>query len=222
MIMQTIYILSNTATIDLMRNNDEFLVDNYKLVFFTVIGEEEEKIINSSSENRILITHGVSQILSEKQLKLFSMSINIHSASPDFPGRDPHHYASYNNSSTYGAVAHFMTPKVDSGGIIDAEIIDSKECDSSWEYLKIGDQCSLTLMSRVLKKIDNNDNISENGMHWGPKKTKRSDLIEYSRISLFNTKEEVRRKYKSFQENIDHKNLYIDIHGLRFRFEKEI
>ena len=38
-------------------------------------------------------------------------AINIHAASPQAPGGDPHHFAIYDKVKEYGATLHYMTKK---------------------------------------------------------------------------------------------------------------
>ena len=41
-------------------------------------------------------------------------AVNIHGGTPEFPGRDPHHFAVYHGAKLFGATAHFMNDLVDS------------------------------------------------------------------------------------------------------------
>ena len=51
-------------------------------------------------------------------------AVNIHAASPQYPGRDSHHFAVYDESTQYGETLHWMTEHVDAGSIIDVELFD--------------------------------------------------------------------------------------------------
>ena len=48
-------------------------------------------------------------------------AVNIHGGTPEFPGRDPHHFAVYHGAKLFGATAHYMNDLVDSGPIIDVK-----------------------------------------------------------------------------------------------------
>src|SRR5579862_1895060 len=49
---------------------------------------------------------------------------NIHPASPDYPGSHPASFAIYDGATRFGATAHEMVPRVDSGPIVDVEWFD--------------------------------------------------------------------------------------------------
>src|SRR5215467_13519659 len=44
---------------------------------------------------------------------------NVHPGTPDFPGRDPWHFARYEGRREIGATLHRMTARVDAGEILD-------------------------------------------------------------------------------------------------------
>src|SRR5262249_229160 len=58
-----------------------------------------------------LISHSTSVIVPASVLEVLQgRAVNIHAASPRYPGRDPHHFAIYDGAARYGATAHVMTP----------------------------------------------------------------------------------------------------------------
>ncbi len=66
-----------------------------------------------------LIAFNTGLIIPQRLLDRFILpSINFHAASPEFPGRDPHHWAIYHGATEYGVTAHIMTSKVDDGPIV--------------------------------------------------------------------------------------------------------
>ena len=48
-------------------------------------------------------------------------NINFHPGSPEFPGIGCFNFAIFNSAEKFGATAHIMEPKVDTGKIIDVE-----------------------------------------------------------------------------------------------------
>ena len=64
---------------------------------------------------RQLITFLTGVIIPRETLNLWDAAINFHPASPDFPGRDPHHWALYFEARSFGAVVHVIAPEVDRG-----------------------------------------------------------------------------------------------------------
>ena len=78
-----------------------------------------------ATEHNLLLSFGTSVIVPDWILQNKNLlSLNVHAASPNYPGRDPHHFAVYNNATQYGATLHFMTSKVDSGPIIDVKMFN--------------------------------------------------------------------------------------------------
>src|SRR5207245_6682120 len=70
-----------------------------------------------------LISFGTSVIVPATLLaRLIKPAYNLHAASPEFPGRDPHHFAAYLGAKTYGATLHLMTERVDDGPIVAVEM----------------------------------------------------------------------------------------------------
>ena len=48
----------------------------------------------------------------------YKIAINFHCGPLEYPGPDPHHWASYDKSKYYGGVCHFMNSKPDNGSVI--------------------------------------------------------------------------------------------------------
>ncbi len=90
------------------------------------------------NKKNILITCNVGHIIPLKIFSRFHLALNIHPGSYKFPGRDPHHWACYEKSKDFGATAHIMEKIVDSGKIIDYEIMKVTENQNPSDYHKIG------------------------------------------------------------------------------------
>ena len=50
--------------------------------------------------------------------RLDGPAYNFHAASPDYPGRDIHHFAVYRGVRRFGATAHKLAARVDTGPIV--------------------------------------------------------------------------------------------------------
>ena len=90
------------------------------------------------SNKNALLSCNTGTIIPEKIFKKFLISINIHPGSFEFPGRNPHHWACYKNSSKYGATAHIISKDVDQGRIIDYELVDINKNLCPSDYKNIG------------------------------------------------------------------------------------
>src|SRR5688572_2747045 len=63
-----------------------------------------------ASPAAILLSFGTSVIVPDAILRTPGLlPINIHAASPQYPGRDPHHFAAFDGVTEYGATMHLMT-----------------------------------------------------------------------------------------------------------------
>src|SRR5436190_12579513 len=116
----------------------------------------------------ILISFGTSVIVPEAVLNLSAMTpINVHAASPEYPGRDPHHFAVFDGVVTYGATMHVMTRHVDAGPIVDVE---SFAVGPSWrpvDLLRRANDAGFVLLDRLFASIAANGRPPlPNGRPW--------------------------------------------------------
>lgn len=145
---------------------------------------------------------------------------NVHAASPEFPGRDPHHHAIYRGATTYGATLHLMVEKVDAGDIVAVETFPVETDATPRFLLDAANEAGLRLIERVgLRLLDGKPLPPLSGVSWGPVKTARSDLLRLCRISPLIGAEELERRYRAFDGG-SHDNLTVDIHGRTFRIDK--
>ena len=62
-------------------------------------------------DNGLIVPEGVLEGLNWR-------AFNYHSAPPEYPGRDVHHFAIYDDAEYFGATLHKMTKRVDEGEIL--------------------------------------------------------------------------------------------------------
>ena len=67
----------------------------------------------------VTICSGV--IVPKAALELLDRGINFHGGPPEYPGRDPHHWAVYDGAKVFGITMHKLAAKVDSGDILAVE-----------------------------------------------------------------------------------------------------
>lgn len=184
-------------------------------------GAFELKRLDNSSENS-LITFGISEIIQEGVFKSFSNAINIHAASPEYPGRDPHHYAIYDKAKQYGAVAHIIEKKVDTGDIIDAELFDVPPNISAQGLLDLANNAGMTLLMRIVLDIVESKPIHPNGMKWSGIKRSRNNFNEFLKLKPYDSYNMIYDKYHAFQKGSSYKNLSMEMFGLTFRYESGV
>ncbi|WP_109259407.1 formyltransferase family protein [Hyphobacterium indicum] len=143
-------------------------------------------------------------------------AINIHPAAPDYPGRDPHHFAFIDGVRRYGATAHRMTESVDAGPIYDIEWFDVPDGASPHDIMLLADEAGQRLAERIFTRLGCGERLEPNGVEWGPCKTSRNDFRRLCRISPIAYKAEFDRRMAAVA-NPEYRNAFVDLHGRVFR-----
>lgn len=168
----------------------------------------------------LLLSFGTSVIVPESLLELPGLlALNVHAASPDYPGRDTHHFAVYDGVTEYGATLHFMTSKVDAGPIIDVELFGVPADTRPARLLELANQAAWTLLGRLLEKLAGEKTLVPlGGISWGVRKTTRKMFLELCRVDVSMTEIEFARRLKATSMP-GYNNLFFELHGHRFRLE---
>lgn len=144
---------------------------------------------------------------------------NIHPATPDYPGRDPQHFAFYDGSSTAGATLHRMEQSVDSGEILD---VAEKELDRAKGvdyFIEQSQLLSIVLLLRNLPALLDDTVKAAGRYRWRmEQKRSRNDFLKMCKIEPDMDAEEIRRRIEAFS-NPAYRNIYVDINGYRFKYE---
>ncbi len=153
--------------------------------------------------------------------KLATPAYNLHAASPEFPGRDPHHHAIYRGAKTYGATLHIMTSLVDAGPIVGVEMFAVEPGDAPLDLLARANEAGMILLERHGTRLLASRSLAElDNVCWGKTKTTRADLTRLSEITPLIDEIEFERRYRSFDGG-DHDNLALQLHGKTFRIDKK-
>jgi methionyl-tRNA formyltransferase len=171
----------------------------------------------------LLMSFGTGVIVPEWILEQNELlAVNVHSATPQYPGRDPHHFAIYDGVTQYGATMHIMTKNVDEGPIIDVEIFDVPADVYPYNLLTLANEAGWELISRFFSSLKSGRPIAPiQGMHWGARKSTRKMFLEMCRIDLAMPRSEIARRYRATAMP-GYSNLYLDLHGYRFRIEGQL
>jgi methionyl-tRNA formyltransferase len=173
----------------------------------------------AATSGDILLSYATSLIVPQDQIDRFGAAYNVHAAPPDYPGRDPHHFAIYDGARRYGATCHVMTARVDAGAIVDVEWFDVAPDETPDTLLKRADQAAVTIIQRLGPKFRNRP-LPAIGQTWGQRKTRRSDFLAMCRISPNLSREEFDRRLRAFSSGRHH-NLTVEVHGRIFRIEND-
>lgn len=117
--------------------------------------EQEKKLLNFINDNQIdlVVLARYMQILSDDLSKqLFGKVINIHhSFLPSFKGAKAYHQAHKRGVKLIGATAHYVTPDLDEGPIIEQEVARAKHSDSAEDLVRIGRDTECRVLSRAVR-----------------------------------------------------------------------
>lgn len=188
---------------------------------FKSVSEKKQlvDVFNEFNDISYLISFGTNVIVPEFILaKQDLIAVNIHAASPEFPGRDPHHYAIYEGARVYGATLHYMTKNVDAGPIIDVEFFEVQHDDTPVSLLKKANQSSWLLIRKTLSLIKASQNLPLSTMKWSTKKRTRKDFLNYCKIDTSITNEELHKRIKAFHVE-GFNNISLEIHGVTFFYK---
>lgn len=167
------------------------------------------------TDNIWLISHSTSVILPANILAALSgRAVNIHAASPAYPGRDPHHFAIYDGATRYGATAHFMTPKVDDGAILDVEWFDVANNETPATLLAKANAAALKVADRLVPKLLAGT-AAPNGERWGTRKTTRLAFQALCKVTPDMPPAEIERRRRAVFIP-GRANLFVMLSGIRF------
>jgi methionyl-tRNA formyltransferase len=168
----------------------------------------------------LLISFGTSVIVPPTILQQSGlMAVNIHAASPRYPGRDPHHFAAFDGVSEYGATMHVMTRHVDAGPIIGVERFAVERDCLPVELLRRANEAGFTLLRRLCEALRSTGQLPQPiPEQWGPHRYTRKEFLELARIDCSMSADEVRRRLRATAMP-GYNNAYVMLHGHRFRLE---
>jgi hypothetical protein len=169
----------------------------------------------------LLLSFGTGVIVPDEILsRLGRPAYNLHAASPEFPGRDPHHHAIYRRAKTYGATLHIMTEKVDAGPIVAIETFPVPSDATPDSLLAAANEVGIRTIEKCGRRLLNAEPMPAlPDVVWGKVKTTRSDLIRLSRMSPLIDEDEFQRRFHAFDGG-EHDNLVVELHHRTFRIDK--
>lgn len=154
-----------------------------------------------------LLSFGTGVIVPDDILRS-ATCLNIHAASPEFPGRDPHHFAVYYGATEYGATLHVMTSRVDRGPILDVELRAVPENATPSDLLRIGNTAGFALMQRLFREGIPRE---RSDVRWGPRTFTRRDFRALCRIDEHMNEMEIERRRRAVAMP-GYENLYFAPH----------
>ncbi|HBM89901.1 MAG: formyltransferase family protein [Parvibaculaceae bacterium] len=204
-------ILSNDTLMDRLLR----IAESQKEISEIVPAYKLEELIsagNAGWHDVFLLSFGTGVIVPKNILEqLGTRAINIHPATRQFPGRDPHHFAAYENVVEYGATAHRMTERVDAGEILIESRVSVETELSPDKLLEIAEGCGIDLFQRLIEIVfDSDHELPRSGLHWEGKKRTRKDFQALCRVNQLMDNEELLRRERACAHP-DFDNLSIEL-----------
>ncbi len=116
---------------------------------------QEERMIEKLQEQRIdlIVLARYMQILSERFVDRYpNRIINIHhSFLPAFAGARPYHQAHERGVKIIGATAHYVTPELDQGPIIEQDVVRISHRDSVADIIRKGRDLEKVVLARAVE-----------------------------------------------------------------------
>lgn len=171
----------------------------------------------------LLISFGTSVIVPESLLRRPELlAINVHPASPAFPGRDPHHFAVYEGATEYGATMHLMTSRVDDGAIIDVELFPVPEGATPVLLLSMAEDAAWRLMTRLFSRLAIGEEIQTlQNVSWRRRKTTRKMFLELCKVDGQMGEAEFTRRVRATAMP-GYNNLRVELYGKIFRLQDDL
>ncbi len=92
------------------------------------------------------------QVLSSEFIAQFPQIINIHhSFLPAFAGAKPYHQAHERGVKIIGATAHYVTPELDAGPIIEQDVVQVSHRDSVADLIRKGKDLERVVLARAVR-----------------------------------------------------------------------
>ncbi len=117
--------------------------------------EQEQRLLNLVNDTgaELIVRARYMQVLSnELSSRLFGMIINIHhSFLPSFKGAKPYHQAYERGVKLIGATAHYVTPDLDEGPIIEQETQRVSHSLTSEDFIATGRDIESDVLARAVK-----------------------------------------------------------------------
>ena len=139
------------------------LAERYGVPFFEIpvtpatkeVAENELRVLIERYRADVVILARYMQVLSTKLCDdLSGRAINIHhSFLPGFKGAKPYHQAYERGVKLIGATAHFVTPELDEGPIIEQDVVRVTHARRPADLVSLGRDIERTVLARAVRLI---------------------------------------------------------------------
>jgi methionyl-tRNA formyltransferase len=143
---------------------------------------------------------------------------NFHPGPPQYPGWAPAHFALYEQATEFGATAHLMAARVDSGPIIDVVSFAIPQGAGVIALEGLAYAHLARLFWTLAKPLATSaESLPTKPVQWSGRKNSRSAYAAICDIPLDITKDEFERRMRVFGGNHFGVTPTIHLHGIEFR-----
>ena len=143
-------------------------------------------------------------------------SYNIHPGPPEYPGRHPIIFALYDKAEHFGATAHEMIPKIDSGQIVGVVTCKVPAMADIAYFRTVSAQCSFQLFLNLAPAFANSPTpLGPIPLAWGPRRCSQNALEALRAVPSDIDAPELERRIAAFGAFPDLR-LHTSIQGRRF------
>ena len=146
---------------------------------------------------------------------------NFHPGPPEYPGWAPAHFAVYDHAPLFGATAHVMVERVDSGPIVGVEWFAVPPGTTVYNLECLAYVALARLYWLLAKHLATECTpLPEIGAQWSGRKSSRRSYAEMCTISPDISKEELDRRVRAFGGEYFGISHTVELHGHTFRLVK--
>ena len=143
---------------------------------------------------------------------------NFHPGPPQYPGWAPAHFALYDDAQNFGATAHAMEVRVDSGPIVGVESFAIPENIGVHELEQIAFARLAHLFWRMSREIAREPGaLPVLAVAWSGNKSTKRMYRDFCEIPAGVSAAELKRRIRAFDDDFRGIPLTVTLHGQRFR-----
>ena len=147
-------------------------------------------------------------------------NVNFHPGPPEYPGIGCLNFAIYDSAKHFGATAHIMEPKVDTGKIIGVKRFSMTEKETVETLSKKTYEAQLSLYKDIIDYIMVNNCLPKCDETWKRKPFKRSELEDLATINMKMTEKEIKKRIRATYFR-GKPAPFIELHGHRFEYNPD-
>src|SRR5215467_738222 len=118
--------------------------------FYAILTEADRRAFRAERHSPSVVLSFLNPFILDASLLATAAAFNVHPAPPEYPGRDPWHFAHYDGYRRAGATLHRMTPRVDDGEIVD---VLERDLDPDFSVAEYHEACKELAMKLLFRSV---------------------------------------------------------------------